>query len=203
MNKLIITAISAAISVTFSVGAMAQNVSKSDYKAGNIRIAAEYKSAAAGCKAMSGNANDVCMAEAKGSKAVAIAELDASYKPNGKSHYKVDVAKAESAYSVAKEKCDDKSGNAKDVCLKEAKAAETTVLADAKAQMKTSAANKSANKESSEARVTAHEKATDAHNDAATDKRDANYAVAKEKCDAFAGDAKDSCMKDAKSQYGE
>ena len=202
MNKLIISTIAAAISVTFSVGAMAQNISKNDYKAGKARIAAEYKSAKADCKVLSGNTNDICMAEAKGKSNVAKAELDASYKPTNKSHYNIDVAKAESTYSVAKGKCDDEADNAKDVCLKEAKAAETAALADAKVQMKTSAANKTANEESSEARVTAHEKATDARKDAATDKRDANYAVAKEKCDAFSGDAKDSCLKDAKTHYG-
>ena len=74
MNKLITTAIAAAISVSFSAGAMAANMSKSDYKAGNVRIAAEYKSAKAGCRILSGNANDVCMAEAKGKSNVAAAE---------------------------------------------------------------------------------------------------------------------------------
>jgi len=202
MNKLIITAITAAVGIAFSSGAMAQNITKSEYKAGMTRIDTEYKSAKADCNAMSGNANDICIASAKGNMNVAKAELEAGYKPTEKSHYNIVVAKADAAFSVAKEKCDDHAGNTKDVCLKEAKASETAILADAKAQVETTAANKTANEESGEARVTANEKATDARTDATADKRDANYAVAKEKCDAFSGDAKDSCIKDAKTHYG-
>lgn len=202
MNKLTLTAIAAAISITFSAGAMADNITKGDYKAGKARIAAEFKSAKVACKSLSGNANDICIAEAKGAKSVSAAELDASYKPTKSSHYNVVVAKANATYSVAKEKCDDQAGNAKDVCLKEAQAAKTAMLADAKAQMKTTAANKAATEESSDARATAHEKATEAHKDAASDKTDANYDVAKEKCDALSGDAKDNCIKEAKTKYG-
>lgn len=65
MNKLTVTAIAAAICITFSAGAMAENITKSDYKAGKARIATDYKSAKADCKSLSGNANDVCMAESQ------------------------------------------------------------------------------------------------------------------------------------------
>lgn len=202
MNKLTLSAIAATISITFSAGAMADNITKSNFEAGKARIAADYKSATAGCKNLAANANDVCIAEAKGAESVATAELDASYKPSLSSHYNVVVTKADATYSVAKEKCDAQAGNANDVCLKEAKAANIAALADAKVQMKTTAANKAANEESSEARVTAQEKKADARTDAATDKRDANYAVAKEKCDVFTGGAKESCINDAKTHYG-
>lgn len=223
MHKVSITAIAAAISLTFSAGAMAQSMSKDEYKAGEDRIAIEYTSAKAGCDSLSGNANDICMAEAKGKKQVAQADLDAGYKPTKKSQYKARVAKAEANYSIAKEKCDDLAGNLKDVCRKEAKAALISAKADAKAQMKISDANEvaddkisdaqtkgdkeaaeahmKANEESSEAHMKANEKATDARKDAAADKRDAEYAVAKEKCEALASDAKDRCMSEANSQY--
>ena len=152
MNKFSITVIAAAISLAFSAGALAaQGMSKEAYKAGKDKIAAEYKSAKAGCGSMSANAKDVCMAEAKGKEKVAMAELEASYKPSDKARIAVGIAKAEADYSVAKEKCDDKAGDAKKACVKEAKAAETHAKADASAPMKTADAGSKPAKEKSTA----------------------------------------------------
>ena len=149
MNKLNITAIAAAIALAFSAGAMAaQGMSKDEYKAGKDKIAAEYKSAKAGCGSLSANAKDVCMAEAKGKEKVAKAELEARNKPSNTTRSAVGIAKAEADYAVAKEKCDDKAGNDKTVCVKEAKAAETRAKADAKAPRKTSDASKPAKEKS-------------------------------------------------------
>ncbi len=203
MRKFTITAIAVAIGFTFSVGAMAQTMSKDDYKAGMDSIAAEYKSNKASCEALSGNANDICMAEVKGKEKVAKADLEARNKNTNEARYDALIAKADADYAVAKEKCDDQAGNVKDVCLKEAKAAETAAKADAKSQMKTSKANNKANKETAEVRKDARETSADARQDAASDKSDAKYSVAKEKCDALAGGAKDSCMNEAKLNYGQ
>ena len=100
---------------------MAQSISKSEYKTAENNIAVEYKSAKAKCGSLAGNANDICVEEAKGKRKVAKAELEARYKPSKKADYEVRVAKAEAEYAVAKEKCDDKAGNDKDVCLKKRK----------------------------------------------------------------------------------
>ena len=145
MRKLNIGAVAAAIALAFSAGALAaQAMSKDEYKAGRDKIAAEYKSAKAGCDSLSANAKDVCMAEARGKQKVAKAELDARNKPGDKTRYAVSVARAEADYAVAKGKCDDKAGNDKKVCVKEAKAAQTKAKADASAQMKTADASKPA-----------------------------------------------------------
>ena len=202
MKKFTITAMTIAVGLAFSTSATAQTMSKNDYKTGMNSIEAEYRSDKAGCESLSGNAGDVCMAEAKGKEDVAKANLDARNKNSNQARYQALVTKAEADYSVAKEKCDDQAGNAKDVCLKEAKAAETAAKADAKSQMKVSKANTKADEESAVARKEARDESADARQDAATDKRDANYAVAKEKCDALAGGAKDSCMDAAKVHYG-
>jgi hypothetical protein len=178
------------LGLAFSAGAHAA-MSHDEYKAEKDRIQADYKSAKAGCDGMSGNAKDICVAEAKGKEKVAKAELEARYKPSDKHRQDVAVAKAEADYAVAKEKCDDKAGNDKKVCEKEAKAAETRAKADAKANMKTAKASHNA-----------AEKTSDARQDAAEDKRDADYAVAKAKCDKLDGDAKDRCTNDAKARYG-
>jgi hypothetical protein len=202
MRKFTTTAIAVAIGLTFSVGAMAQTMSKNDYKTGMDSIAAEHKSDKTVCESLSGNANDICMAEANGKKKVAKADLKARDKNTNQSRYEALVIKLEADYAVAREKCDDHAGNVKDVCLKEARAAETAAKADAKSQMKISKADKKADKESAEVRKDARETSADARQDAATDKRDADYSVAKEKCDALAGGAKDSCMNEAKLHHG-
>ena len=190
MNKFNIAPMAMALGLVFSTAVMAQALSKEDYQNGKDKIAAEYKSDKTGCSSLSANANDICMAQAHGKEKVAIADLEASYKPTVKNHYDARVVKAEAQYSVAKERCDYLSGNAKDVCVKEAQAAETAAKADAKAQMKTA-----------EATTTAGEKSAEARKDAASDKRDADYAVAKEKCDALAGSAKDNCLSQAKARF--
>ena len=202
MNNLNITTIAALFALAFSASAIAQSMSKDDYKAGKEKIAAEYKSGKAGCNSLAGNAKDICVAEVKGKESVAKAELEAGYKPTPKAHYKVSVAKAEADFAVAKEKCGDKGGNAKDVCLKEAKAALTAAKADAKVQEKTTDARNKANEKTTEARTDANKTVIDARKDANADKTDAQYAVAKEKCNSFADGAKDRCLDDAKAQFG-
>jgi hypothetical protein len=203
MNKLNITAIAAAIAMAISVGAMGATVTKSEYKASKDGITAKYKSDKAACSAMTGNAKDICVQEAKGSEKVAKAELEANYKPTDKNSYNVRIAKADAAYAVAKEKCDDAAGNAKDVCVKEAKAAHVAAKADAKVAVKTADVNATAQEKKVDANATARAKTADVKKDAAADKRNADYAVAKEKCDAMAGDAKANCIKDAKVRYGQ
>ena len=212
MNTINIKALAIAVSLAFSAGAMAQTLTKSEYQAGKDKISGEYEAARATCTSLSGNANDVCVAEAKGQDKVARAELSATYQPSVKNTYKVSVAKAEAVYAVANERCDDKSGNVKDVCVKEAKAAQAAAKADAEVQLKTSDANAKANEKTGaaqekadkagvDARKDAAEDKRDARKDAAEDKSDAQYAVAKEKCDALSGAAKDSCLSEAKAHY--
>lgn len=202
MNKLNISAIALAISLSFSASAMAEGMAKSEYMTAQDKIAADYKAEKSACSSMSGNAGDICVAEAKGKEKIARADLEDTYKPSTKNRYNARVAKAEVNYAVANERCDDLSGNAKDICVKEAKAAEINAKADAKAQMKTTDAVSTANEKSADARTTANEKSASARKDANTDKRDAQYSVAKEKCDTFAGSAKDHCLDQAKVSYG-
>ncbi|HSG22050.1 MAG TPA: hypothetical protein VLA64_03740, partial [Azonexus sp.] len=145
MNKLNINAIALAVTLAFSASAMAEGMTKVDYKAAKEKITGEYKSAKTACKSLSGNANDVCVLEAKAKEKIGMAELEAGYKPTEKNRYDLKVVTAEANFAVAKERCDDLAGNAKDVCVKEAQAAETAAKADAKAKMKSADANATAN----------------------------------------------------------
>ena len=160
--------------------AHAASMAQADYKADKIRINAEYKADKAACGSLAGNANDICVEQAKGKEKLALAQLEYAYTGKAEDQNEIMKTKAEVDYAVAKEKCDDLAGNAKDVCVQEAKAAETKALADAKLDKKVG----------------------EAQSEAADDKRDAAYKVAAEKCDALAGDAKASCVSAAKLKHG-
>lgn len=191
-----------AVSLAFGANALAQSVSKSDYKADKNRASVDFKSAKAACAHLSGNANDVCLAEAKGRESVILAEIEDAYQPTRKTHYELRLAKAEAAYEVARIRCNDRAGNAKDVCVAEAKAAETIAKAEAKAQLKTDEANDTARDKSAAARNEADSKASDARRDATVDTLEARYSVARERCDSYAGGSKDYCISQAKARFG-
>ena len=202
MDSFNVKTLAVTIALALSAGAMAQNVTKTEYQAGKERISADYKAAKANCDSLAGNAKDICTAATKGRHKVALADLEASYKPTEKNYYALRVAKPEADYGVAKQKCDDLSGTPKEVCVKQAKAAQVTAEADATAHLKITAAEATANEESAAAQSTANDKTIDAHQDAKADKVDAEYAVAKEKCNTFAGSAKDSCLDQVKTRFG-
>lgn len=109
MNTRNIRAIALAVSLAFSAGTMAQNVSKDDYLSVKDKIAADYKLAKASCDSLSGNPNDICMAGAKGNEKVALAELEAGYKPTSETRYQARVVRADAEYELAKERCDDRA----------------------------------------------------------------------------------------------
>jgi hypothetical protein len=170
---------------------MTAPMSKASYTQAVKDADAQYKIDKDACSSLSGNAKDICAAEAKGKYNVAKAEAKAAYKHTPKARENARIAHAQASYDFAIEKCDDLAGNAKDVCVKEAKAELVKGKANAKVDRVTA--------------DTRHEAATkqaEARKDANADKRDADYKVAIEKCDALAGAAKDACISNAKAQYG-
>ena len=184
----------AAAGLCFAGATTAQTTTPQDKNARDQAIKAAdaaYKADKEACNAMSGNAKDICMQEAKGKEKVAKAEAKAAYDATPKARENARLARAEATYEVAKEKCDDMSGNQKDVCVTQAKAAYTKAKADAKVDRVAADTSGSAVKKTAEAKK-----------DAAEDKRDADYKVAVEKCDSLSGNAKDACVRDAKARYG-
>ena len=195
MSKLMI-ALLAGASVGFAGASMAQMVSTAPMSKANYTPAmkdadAQYKSAKSACASLSGNAKDICAAEATGRHNVAKADTEAAYKHTPKARESARVAHAQATYDVAIQKCDDQAGNTKDVCVKEAKAALVKGKADAKVDRVTA-----------DTRKDAATTQADARKDASAEKREAEYKVAIEKCDALAGAAKDACLSAAKSRYG-
>lgn len=128
MNKFLILALAGALS-----NAYAADNDKAAYDAAKDKATADYKAAKAQCKSLKGNAEDICIEEAKVARARAEADAVAQHKSGDVKDLRKareDVAKAE--YDLAKEKCDDQSGNAKKACKLDAKAAKESAIADAK-----------------------------------------------------------------------
>jgi len=170
---------------------MTAPISKASYTQAAKDADAQYKIDKDACASLSGNAKDICVAEAKGKASVAKAEAEAAYKHTPAARENARIAHAQANYNVAIEKCDDLAGNRKDVCVKEAKSELVKGKANAKVDRVAADTNKEAATKQAEARK-----------DASADKRDADYKVAIEKCDALAGPTKDACVSSAKAQYG-
>ncbi len=166
-------------------------ISKATYTQAVKDADAQYKIDKEACASLSGNAKDICVAEAKGKANVAKAEAEAAYKHTPKARENARIAHAQANYNVAIEKCDDLAGNPKDVCVKEAKS-----------ELVKGKANAKVDRVAADTKKEAATKQTEARSDASADKREAEYKVAIEKCDALAGPAKDACVGSAKSQYG-
>ncbi len=118
--------------------AHAASMAHADYKADKIRINADYKADKAACGSLAGNANDICVEQAKGkddlagnakdvcvqeakaaeTKALADAKLD---KKVGEAQTEAADDKRDAAYKVAAEKCDALAGDAKASCVSAAK----------------------------------------------------------------------------------
>ena len=86
------------------------------------------------CRGMSsGNAKDICVAQAKANRVHAEAKADLTYRPGDRTRLVAARHVAEADYKLAKEKCDAQTGNARGVCVRQARAAMMAAKADAKA----------------------------------------------------------------------
>ena len=166
-------------------------ISKEAYDTAVRNAETQYKIDKDACGARSGNAKDICLAEASGKEKIAKADAEAAYKNTPKAREDARIARAEANHNVAKEKCDVLSGNAKDVCVKEADATLMKVKADAKVD-----------RVAADTKDDVAMKEADARKQAAADKRDADYKVAAEKCDALSGSAKSTCISEANLRHG-
>ena len=166
-------------------------LTKDGYAEARKNADARYKVDREACSSLSGNAKDICVAEAKARNDIARAEAAVAFENTPATRENARVARARAAYDVAIEKCDDLAGNPKDVCVTEAKAALVRAKADARVD-----------RVAGDARKGATARAQDAAREADTEKREADYKVAIEKCDVFAGPAKEACVGNAKLQFG-
>lgn len=176
-NQNLFNALIAATLLASTGLAYADDASKVRYDAAVDAAKATYKADKEACSPLSGNAQDVCIEEAKAKEKRAKAKAKAEHENTAKARLDAHIESADADYDVAKEKCDDRSGNDKDVCVKEAKAKHVEAVNAAKGGQDLI--------------------------DRQEDTVEAKYKVAVEKCDALAGDAKDQCIIKAKSTYGQ
>jgi hypothetical protein len=174
-----------------SANAPMMPMSKDGFAQAKTGADAQYKIDKEACSSQSGNAKDICLAQAKGKEKVAKADAQAAFENTPKARESARIAHAQASYNVAIEMCDDLAGNPKDVCVKEAKAGLVKGKADAKVD-----------RVAADTRQDGAAKRTEARDEANAEKREADLKVALEKCDALAGPAKDSCVSGAKVQFG-
>ena len=128
MNKLMMLA----LATTLSGAAFAAPMDSSAYKAATTKADSDYQAATAQCDTQTGNAQVVCVREAKAARARSNADAVAQYKNTRKATEKAQIAVADADYDVAKAKCADQSGSAKDSCVNDAKAAKNAAVTQAK-----------------------------------------------------------------------
>ena len=177
----VVTVVLAAALAVACAAAQAANFSKSSYDSARADIKATYKGERDNCGSLAGNAKDICVEQAKGREAVALAQLEYNYTGKVADEQKLYAVRADTRYELAKERCDDLGGDAKDVCLRQARTEH----------------------EKAQAEIKLAKKVTAAIDEADQSRMKADYKLAIEKCSQLAGDAKDSCVSAAKSRYGE
>lgn len=118
--KAVITPLLAALAAALLAGnAMAQ--ANDDHETARDRIQATYRADKAECNKLKGHAEDVCEEQAKGTRDIALAELEARRDPGPQADERVRMVRAKAEYEVAKEKCDELRGDAEDRCEREAR----------------------------------------------------------------------------------
>jgi hyperosmotically inducible protein len=183
MKPFVATLLATALTAAFASSAYAADANDpATYRTMTQKAAADYKSAAAQCTSMTGNARTVCVEEAKVTRARAEVDAIAQYNNTLKARTKARTALADAEYALAKAKCADSSGAGKDACITGARTAHTAALADAKADRDVRVATAT----DGVAPITS------------TDTRDATKAAAVDKCAQIDGKPTTGCLIDNK-----
>ena len=124
--------------------ALGAPMSKEDYQAAKKRITAQYDAERQKCGPRHANALDLCVAHAHGERDVALAELEATYKPSPRANYNAAIARSKAAYNIANQECDDKRGAQKTACVKAAKESRARAQAEAQAALTAARAEEAA-----------------------------------------------------------
>ena len=139
-----IAGIAAAVALFACATAAQAAMARGEYKASRARIAAEYEADRQKCGAHLGHGTELCVTRARGARKVAEAELEATYKPNPRTHYDAAIARADAAYATAKKDCEPRTGEARRACEKDASAAHGSARSAATAARKASIADEAA-----------------------------------------------------------
>ena len=125
------------VAVAYSAMASA-SMTRDEYAAAKKRITADYEAHRQKCGQWRGNNTDICVANARGERKAATAELQAEYRPGPRAYHDAAIARADAAYGVARQECDDSKAEARKACLAEASAARSRAREEAAAKLKAS-----------------------------------------------------------------
>ena len=166
-------------------------MSKDSYTLANENAEGQYMVDKGACSPLSGNAKDICAAEAKGKYNVAKAEAEAAHDNTPKARENARIAHAQANHDVAIQKCDALAGNPKDVCVKEAQAEFVKAKAHANVDRVVTDTQKDAATKQADARK-------DANQTSATRTTRLRWEVPRHSQSA----AKEACFSSARVQYG-
>ena len=166
--------------LSMSAAHAADNMSRDEYSARKDLIEAQYRVDRTDCERLAGNAEDVCIEQAKGRLKIERAELDTLRAGQRRADQrKLAETRAEATYAVATERCDDFTGHARDACMRDAR--------DAKSQARTP--------------IPANRDGAEAFADAGAHARPASYEAALASCNALAGASQADCVNAARALY--
>ena len=167
------------------------SLTKDGYAQAKKEADAQYKIDREACSSLSGNAKDICIAEAKAKNDIARAEAAVAYENTPKTRENARVAHARAAYDVEHREMRRPRGQP-----------QGRLREGSQGRARQGQGRREVDRVAVDTRQDATTKQADAVKEANAEKREADYKVAIEKCDAFAGPAKDACVGNAKVQYG-
>jgi hypothetical protein len=145
---------------------------KAIYETAAENAASEYRHAHAKCDELQGNAQDVCIAEAKAIQTRTKGQAEAQYKNTAKARIKARTDLANAEFIVASTRCEIKIVKDKDNCIKEAKAVKAAALVEAKMDRKM----------------------PEGQAIAAIESQDTAMKVSNDKCSLLSGGGKEKCL---------
>ena len=127
-DRLLIAGAAIVIGMTLSATAPADETSRENKRAADLKYdhtvrqaKADYKAARAKCNHLGGNDKDVCIKEATAAKTTSMSNAKAA-KKNAGANAEAHADSREAQFKAAKQKCESMSGDSKNICKKEAEA---------------------------------------------------------------------------------
>jgi hypothetical protein len=107
-------------------------MSRSDYASAKQAIESESRQALGACRAVEGQARDLCKAQVRGEERVKKAELTARYRGTVSAAEEARLARVSAEYELARVKCGATSGAERGECLTAARAFKARAIAEAR-----------------------------------------------------------------------
>jgi hypothetical protein len=161
-------------------------VTREEMLAQKVRIEQQYDQSHGRCQRVEGHGRELCNQQARGERAIQLAELEMQAHPTVANERKLRLVRAEADYALAMIRCKGILGAARRVCREDA----GEVLDKAKAELKLPT-------EAAAAGLRPERDRSQAERIAA-----AQFDAARERCDRLPGEARAACLADAKQRFG-